>query len=404
MAVTPERRLKKVVIDLLRDPTFADMAGIFMLGKKQVVDFVPTACTDGRDEWYGRGFIDMLGDKELAFVVVHESYHKMLRHLTTWEKLHKEDAKLANMACDYVINLAIFDRDPGNNMVKMPTKDGKPIGLLDRRFANMNAKQVFDILKQEKQDGTGAFGPGGDGQGGGDGAGLDEHDWEGAKQLTAEEQEALAKEVDQAIRQGQIAASKMHGQGSSNAMRELAEMMEAKVDWRELLREFVSAICAGRDQSSWRRPNRRFLSTDTYMPSLVSERVGHLVIGVDTSGSIGGPDLARFLSEVKEIAERVTPDKVDLLYWDGAVAGHEEYDSFTLPTLVDSTKPVGGGGTDPTCVKRYLDEKKITPECIIMLTDGYVGDWGQWDVPILWCVCGGNKVVAPVGKTVHVVD
>lgn len=404
MAVTPERRLKKVVIDLLRDPTFADMAGIFMLGKKQVVDFVPTACTDGRDEWYGRAFIEMLDDKSLAFVVVHESYHKMLRHLTTWEKLHKEDAKLANMACDYVINLAIFDRDPGNNMVKMPMKDGKPIGLLDRRFANMNAKQVFDILKQEKKDGTGAFGPGGDGQGGGDGAGLDEHDWEGAKQLTAEEQEELAKEVDQAIRQGQIAASKMHGQGGGNSMRELAEMMEAKVDWRELLREFVSAICAGRDQSSWRRPNRRFLSTDTYMPSLVSERVGHLVIGVDTSGSIGGPDLARFLSEVKEIAERVTPDKVDLLYWDGRVAGHEEYDSFTLPTLVDSTKPVGGGGTDPTCVKRYLDEKKITPECIIMLTDGYVGDWGQWDVPILWCVCGGNKVVAPVGKTVHVVD
>jgi predicted metal-dependent peptidase len=404
MAVTPERRLKKAVIDLLRDPTFADMAGIFMLGRKQVVDLVPTACTDGRDEWYGRAFIEMLGDKELSFVVVHESYHKMLRHLTTWERLNKEDPQLANMACDYVINLAIFNRDPGEVMVKMPMKNGKPMGLLDRRFANMNAKQVFDILKQEKKDGTGAFGPGQPGQQGGDGAGLDEHDWDGAKELSKEEQDKLGKEIDQAIRQGQIAAQKMHGKGGGNTMRELAELLEAKVDWRELLREFVSAICAGRDQSSWRRPNRRFLSTDTYMPSLVSERVGHLVIGVDTSGSIGGPDLARFLSEVKEIAERVTPDKVDLIYWDGAVAGHEEYDSFTLPTLIDSTKPKGGGGTDPTCVERYLKEKKITPECIIMLTDGYVPNWGQWDVPIMWCVCGGNKVVAPVGKTVHVVD
>ena len=404
MAVTPERRLKKAVIDLLRDPTFADMAGIFMLGRKQVVDLVPTACTDGRDEWYGRAFIEMLGDKELSFVVVHESYHKMLRHLTTWERLHKEDAQLANMACDYVINLAIFNRDPGEVMVKMPMKNGKPMGLLDRRFANMNAKQVFDILKQEKKDGTGAFGPGQPGQQGGDGAGLDEHDWDGAKELSKEEQDKLGKEIDQAIRQGQIAAQKMHGKGGGNTMRELAELLEAKVDWRELLREFVSAICAGRDQSSWRRPNRRFLSTDTYMPSLVSERVGHLVIGVDTSGSIGGPDLARFLSEVKEIAERVTPDKVDLLYWDGAVAGHEEYESFTLPTLVDSTKPKGGGGTDPTCVERYLKEKKITPECIIMLTDGYFSGCGEWDVPILWCICGGNKTVMPVGKTVHVVD
>jgi len=184
----------------------------------------------------------------------------------------------------------------------------------------MNAKQVFDILKQEKKDGTGAFGPGQPGQQGGDGAGLDEHDWDGAKELSKEEQDKLGKEIDQAIRQGQIAAQKMHGKGGGNTMRELAELLEAKVDWRELLREFVSAICAGRDQSSWRRPNRRFLSTDTYMPSLVSERVGHLVIGVDTSGSIDDSDLARFLSEVKEIAERVTPDKVDLLYWDGAVA------------------------------------------------------------------------------------
>ncbi len=64
MAITAERRLKKVVIDLLRDPTFADMAGIFMLGKKSVMDGLPTAATDGRDEWYGREFVDALGDKD----------------------------------------------------------------------------------------------------------------------------------------------------------------------------------------------------------------------------------------------------------------------------------------------------------------------------------------------------
>ena len=222
--------------------------------------------------------------------------------------------------------------------------------------------------------------------------------------MSAEEQEKLAKEVDQAVRQGQIAARKMHGGGAGNMDRELAELMNPKVDWRELLREFVSAICAGRDQSSWRRPNRRFLSTDTYMPSLVSERVGHLVIGIDTSGSIGGPELSRFLSEVKDIAERVNPDKVDLIYWDAAVAGHEEYDSFSLPNLISSTKPRGGGGTDPRCVGTYLSEKKINPECIIMLTDGYVPSWGEWEVPIMWCVCGGNTVSAPVGKTIHVND
>ncbi len=46
----------------------------------------------------------------------------------------------------------------------------------------------------------------------------------------------------------------------------------------------------------------------------------------------------------------------------------------------------------------------ITPECVIMLTDGYFSGCGEWDVPILWCICGGNKTVMPVGKTVHIED
>ena len=411
MTITPERKLKKVTIDLMRDPTFADMAGIFMLGSKSVVDGIPTACTNGRDEMYGTAFVERLNMKELAFVVVHESYHKMLRHLSTWQKLYEENPRLANMACDYVINLAIFDRDPSENIVSMPKlPDGKPMGLLDRRFAKMNSKQVFDILKQEKKERDKGRKPGdeggqpGDQPGDGDGAGLDDHDWEGAKALTNEERETLAKEVDQAIRQGQITAQKLHGAGGGKLNRELSDLLTPKVDWRELMRDFVTAICSGRDFSSWRKPSRRFLSEDIFMPSMVSERVGHIVIGVDTSGSIGCPELTRFLTEVMAIAERVNPDTVDLIYWDGEVAGHEVYNSATLSTLLSSTKPVGGGGTDPTCVSKYLAHHGIKPECIIMLTDGYIGGWGQWDFPVLWAICGGNKVVAPVGKTIHIED
>ena len=402
MSITPERKLKKVVIDLMRDPLFADMSGIFMLGTKSIDDNCPTAATNGRDEVYGRAFVESLDLKELAFVVVHESYHKMLRQLTTWAKLFKDDPRLCNMAADYVVNLAIVNRDPQGTIVKMPQKDGKDMGLLDRRFANMHTKQVFDILKEEQK--KGGAGQGAGQPQAGDGAGFDEHDWEGAKQMSPEEQEQLVKEVDQAIRQGQITAQKMHGASAGGIDRELMDLLNPKVDWRELLREFVTAVCNGRDFSSWRKPNRRFMSEDIIMPSLVSERVGHMVVGIDTSGSIAGPELARFLSEVKEIAEKVNPDKVDLIYWDARVAGHEVYNSGTLATLVDSTKPKGGGGTDPTCVPAYLDKHGIKPECVIMLTDGYVGDWGNWEVPILWCICGGNKVVAPVGKTVHVED
>ena len=387
-----ERKLAKVKIALMRNPKFAFWQGILMVGKTSVSDDVPTACTNGRDEIYGRAFVEKLDERELAFVIMHEAMHKCYRHLTTWRKLYEEDAMLANMACDYVINLELDDMSKATNLLTFPMVNGVRIGLLDEKYRGMNSKQVFDLLKQ-------------DGVCGGGGGNFDEHDWDGAQELTPEEKEALAKEIDRAIRQG-VLAEKRAGLGAGGRNRELEDLLNPQVNWREVLREYVKSICSGKDASSWRKVNRRFLSSDTYMPTLVSEKVGHLVVAVDTSGSIGGRELANFLSEVKGIAEEVTPDKVDLLYWDGEVAGHEEYDSGTVASIVDSTKPRGGGGTSPSCVSQYLKDKGIKPECVIMLTDGYVGDdWGtDWEVPVLWTIAGNTNAVAPNGRTVHIND
>jgi predicted metal-dependent peptidase len=52
---------------------------------------------------------------------------------------------------------------------------------------------------------------------------------------------------------------------------------------------------------------------------------------------------------------------------------------------------------------RYVKEKNIKPEAIIMLTDGYVGEWGnEWDSPLLWVVVRNKSAIAPVGKTIHI--
>ena len=403
-----ERRLKKVKIALMRNPKFALWSGILMLGKTSIADNIPTACTNGRDEVYGRKFIEGLDDKELGFVVLHENLHKAFRHLFIWRKLYDENPRLANAACDYVINLMIVKSDPDEATVAIPRKNGKVYGLLDPKYAGMNAKQVFDMLKQEQEEQGDAGGDGegdGEGEGGGHG-GFDDHDWDGAKELDEAERKQLEREVDQALRQGQIAHAKIHGKGAGGMGRELGDLLEPQIDWREVLREFVKSICNAKDASSWRRVNRRYLSGDTYMPTLVGERVGRIAIGIDTSGSIGGSELNRFLSEVKSIAEDVHPQNVDLIYWDSEVAAHEEYDELSVPNIVRSTKPRGGGGTDPTSMMTYLKEKNITPECIVMLTDGYIGEWGnEWNAPILWTICNGaSDVFAPCGKTVHIKD
>ena len=396
-----ERKVQKAKITLMRDPRFALWSGILMVGRTSVVDNIPTACTNGRDEKYGRKFVAMLKEPELNFVVLHENLHKAYRHLTTWKKLHDLDASRANKACDYVINYMLKELDPNEDVIAMPKfKDGahkgERMGLYDPQYKGMNSKQVFDLLEDEE---------GGGGSGGG-GDGFDDHDWDGAKEMTEEEKKVLEREIDQAIRQGVMAHQKIAGTGGGDLDRDLLELLEPKVDWREMLREFVKSTCSAKDTSSWRKVNRRFLSTGTYMPSLIGEKVGHMVIAVDTSGSVGQEELSGFLTEVKGIAEEVKPSQVDLIYWDSRVAAHEEYSEGMVGDIINSTKPRGGGGTSPSCVSEYLKEKRIVPECVIMLTDGYVGsDWGRdWTAPVLWAIVGGNDCVADNGKTILVKD
>lgn len=392
-----ERRLKKVKISLMRNSKFAFWSGILMVGKTTVCDDIPSACTNGRDEKYGREFIATLDDKELAFVVLHENMHKAYRHMTTWRRLYEENPVLANMACDYVINLQLKDLDLHEEVIAMPTKDGKVMGCVDEKYRGLNAKQVYDLLKEEH---------GADyAQGGG---GFDDHDWDGAQDISEQDRQELEKEIDRALRSGAIAASKLHGKGGGGMNREIEEMLEPKVDWREQLREFVKSMCNARDTSSWRRPNRRYLSADIYMPSMIGEKVGHIAIGIDTSGSQGAREIAECIAEVKGIVEEVAPEKIDLIYWDAEVANHEQYEGGAISNIVRDTQVKGGGGTDPRCMAVHLKEQGIKPECIINLTDGYIGDWGSdedWqNVPTLWAIVGGNKADSPIGKTIHIKD
>jgi predicted metal-dependent peptidase len=219
--------------------------------------------------------------------------------------------------------------------------------------------------------------------------------------MSSEERKALERELDEAIRQGALAAGKVGSGGD----RTFEDLLQTKVDWREALREFVSSTCTGSDYSTWRRPNRRFISAGHYMPSGISEQVGELVVAVDTSGSIGARELGQFLGEVKGICDTVHPDAIRLLYWDTEVCADEKYVGADVENIVKSTKPAGGGGTDVTCVSKYLTEHGIKPQAVVVLTDGYLGDgWGTWTVPVLWCIVGGNRVVADCGKTIHVND
>jgi predicted metal-dependent peptidase len=380
--LTAEQRLRKATTDIIGYPEFIALTGVLMIGKKMVDDKVQTACTNGRDEAYGRAFVDKLSDAEFRFVVLHECYHKMYKHLTTWKYLHDIDHQRANMACDYVINLKLAETDAGKSgWIKLP----KGV-LLDKAFAGMDSKQVFDLLPPQGGDDGDNYTP------------FDDHDWDGAQEMGETEQGELAKQLDQAIRQGAILAGKCGSGGN----RDVGELLQTKQDWREVLRDFVTTTCAGKDYSTWKRPNRRYVGMDMLMPSSISESVGEIVVAIDTSGSIGQQELNAFLTEIVGICDQVKPSKVRLLYWDTEVCSEEVYLDAEYANLVTSTKPKGGGGTDPRCVPQYLNEHSIKPEAVVMLTDGYVGSWGTWSVPVLWCILNNRSANPSVGKAVHI--
>lgn len=396
--LTVEQLIQKDHVALMKDPKYCLYSGVIMIGKTEVKDDVPTACTDGRNTYYGRDFMAKLASNKRKGVILHENLHKAFRHTTVWKHLYKENATLANMACDFVINLMIMD-GVNESFVSLPEN-----ALLDPKYKGMDAGTVYRLLKEEAKGGKINVKTVGD-QEGKDvpvvevGNGLDEHDWEGAEGMSTEEKETLAKDIDQALRQGAILAGKM----SANVPREISDVLQAKVDWRDALREFVTSFCMDKDESTWRRPSRRWIGQDVYMPSMIGESVGRIVIGIDMSGSIGQEEVGQFLGEVQNICERVKPEGIDLLYWDTRVCQHEKYEQDQLDNLLSSTKPRGGGGTDPQCIVDYMNDKKIKAECAVILTDGYVCSWGEgWSCPTLWGITTG--VVSDIGKTVHVTN
>jgi predicted metal-dependent peptidase len=382
------RRFKKVKIALMRSKMFVGLSGIMMLGKTVLDDTAPTAMTNGRDEWYNPEFIFRFGDKGSGFIIVHENMHKAARHMVIYTKLHAIDPHLTNAACDYWINGRIRATDPTESLVAMPRdENGNLMGLYDPKYEGWTVLRIFNELREK-----------GEGQ---PESGFDDHDWEGAAQLTEEEKKKLEGDIKQAIQQGQMAAKKAGAGGGADKLG-LGELLRSKVDWRAQLQEFVSSVCADKQESSWRRPSRRYLYQDMIMPTMVSESIKELVLARDASGSMFYKTrLLKVTSEMVAITSMLHIDRIHLIDWDGVVGRHEVLTSDQMNTAEEVKAVTGGGGTDPSCVSTYIKEKGIKPDAVIMLTDGEVPNWGEWSCPVLWVIANREVMSAPVGKTIN---
>lgn len=431
--LTPEQRLSKARVALMTHPKFCALSGIMLMGKVTVEEGWGTACTDGRNEWYDPEFIEQLDDQELCFVVAHENFHKMFQHVSVWQHLFEEDPQTMGAAADAVINLMIEDWGapvgPFDRIVKFPTIGG----VYDEKYRGMDAGTVYRLMRNNKGNkGKGqSQGQGQQGQGQGQPqsqgkpstqppsnpaanttgqASFDEHDYKSPQQLSAQEADALKNQIDQAIRQGQMLSKDMckkYGLGSGNDELGLSELLEPYVDWKQVMRDFIKSSVAGKDLSTYSRPNKRMQPLGIYMPSSYSETTSRIVGGVDVSGSVDHDLRDQFFSELESIRLEVNPEILDVLAWDTKVETHKRFERDCGETMVDVGVFRGGGGTDPACVFDYLREEQssVPPDAIVVLTDGYVPSWGDVtgiSSPVLWVVVGDSQAMPTHGQVVYI--
>jgi predicted metal-dependent peptidase len=414
-----EERLRKSHVYLLKNPKTCSLGGIILMGASEVKDDVPTAYTDGKNKRYGRKFLSKCTDAQVNGLVMHENGHVFFRHVTHHRRLFKENAKMANIAADFVVNSMIVELNDPN--IELP-----PGALYNEMFRNWSVIQVYDYLKKkckEKSD-SGSSNDNKDQDGDesqnqdndspspetknkqtdvdnlcknlNDYDSLDEHDHAEAEK---HDQKKAGEEIDRALREGGLLAGILGG----NKNRQIDEMLQVGVDWKEAFREFILSCCIGKDDYTYRKFNMRHLANDMYLPSTHTDTVREIVVAIDTSGSIGQDELSEFAGELASICETVTPEKVRILWWDTKVHGEQTFAS-NYSNLRSLLKPVGGGGTRISCVSEYLVSKSINAECVVLFTDGYVEQDVKWthSAPLLWLITRNRDYVPSVGKKIPV--
>ena len=153
------------------------------------------------------------------------------------------------------------------------------------------------------------------------------------------------------------------------------------LDWRALLRRYMTD--AVRRDYSWSLPNRRFIDSGLYLPSIRSEGIDAIAVIVDTSGSLPATTLAEFWSELREVAAEIAPERVIVLQVDAALQDAAEYTADDLP---DEIALKGRGGTDFRPGFAWLDEQGIRPGVCLYFTDMECSSYPETepDFPLVW--------------------
>ena len=180
---------------------------------------------------------------------------------------------------------------------------------------------------------------------------------------------------DEAMHQA-LSIARAEGKAPGGVEETVRNAHASTLDWRTLLRRYMTDA-ASRDYS-WSAPNRRFIDSGLYLPSIRSEGIDTIAVIIDTSGSVPAQTLAEFWAELREVVDEIRPERVFVLQVDAELRDAAEYTADDLPGEIVLK---GRGGTDFRPGFEWLDEQGIQPTVCLYFTDMECSSYPEAEPP-----------------------
>jgi predicted metal-dependent peptidase len=344
----------KTTKELILDEPFY---GLFLIGiNKQYSDKIPTAGVSkhgiGMQLTINPEFYTNLSLPHRVGLIKHELLHIAFGHLLMRDLYSNH--KLFNIAADLEINQYI-DSD------KLP--EG---GLLLSSFPELSlpikagTKVYYNLLEQAKEDGKSPSLDNLMGEMNGE-TEYDHATWNDFDDLSEPDKKLMQKQVEHQLKDA--AETTMKKQGSiPGECKELIDRLfhvePAKFDWKQYLRRFVGNSSIVYTRKLRRKYNKRYAEN----PGLKIKFKNHILVGIDTSGSVNTDELKEFYNELHHMSK--TGHKITVAQCDTSLNSVKEFN----PKQAWEIK--GRGGTSFQPVIDHFNENKGLYTAIIYLTDG----------------------------------
>lgn len=332
---------------------------------------VPIAATDGKNIVINPDRFFQMDLRERVFVLGHEVVHNVYGDIPYIHRCRRSgtvpmddgstmpyDETTMQHAMDYRINALLRDSKIGT-----PPKTV----LLDDKIATANTgvTEAYGKLYEDYQ------------KNGHPGGGFDMLLVPGSSNGTDPgsvhnpQQWAVETKAAQTLEQ-------MRSQGSMAGalQRMFNKVLNPQIPWTDHIQGIFNRK-VGSGNYNWRKPDRRFIIRDLYMPSRSGNGAGWVVVWCDTSGSIGTAEMTQYLAELSDIVEGCKPERLSVVWCDADIHRIDEVaeaaDMAHLVADAQANGVGGGGGTSVDPVFTWINEQVGSrPEVFIGFTDGYV--------------------------------